>query len=218
MFGINNKKPATPKPTALVVEPKVAPIPEDSAQDSPIYIATAAMENKLKDDLTRRDLREKELGGLRQLPATTLPMRFYDYVESKIHSGTYENGELIEIGEVRRQLYKRVRNDSERLRQEKAVKIAQNAVIGAFNDRNFGNYTLQPAYNDDGNVIGLKIPATAEERDTYLGKIGHMRALANGKVVRAERAFMALPKDSPIRLLNATTKGTPVEIDKQLEE
>ncbi len=92
------------------------------------------------------------------------------------------------------------------------------ALIGAFNERQHGRLTMIPATDPQGRLLGVKVPAAPEERDVYLNKIGHAKALANGKVVRAEAAFMALPSSSPVRLLTSTISGNVVEVDKQLEE
>jgi|SRR5579863_5429480 len=205
--------------TALVATPTPSLPPQDSpasGTDSPLYIATAAREKKLKDDLNRRALKEEALG--RQLKPTTQDMRAYDFINETIHSGNYSNGQTIRIFEISLELFGRTKSDSEQQRRDKVVKNMISALIGAFNERQHGRLTLIPATDPQGRLLGVKVPATPEERDIYLNKIGHAKALANGKVVRAETAFMALPSSSPVRLLNGTTVGSIVEVDKQLEE
>jgi hypothetical protein len=237
MFGFGDKKPTTatsaagvapalentPAPTPVTGEALSAPIPsalppQDSKEETgPLYIATAAREKKLKDDLNRRALKEEALGG-RQLPPTTQDMRAYDFINETIHSGTYQNGQTIRIFEISLELFGRTKSDAEQQRRDKVVKNMISALIGAFNERQHGRLTLVPAFDAQGRLLGVKVPATATDRDRYLNKIGHAKALATGKVVRAETAFLALPSSSPVRLLNGTTKGTIVSVDKQLEE
>src|SRR5579863_8265694 len=233
MFGFGDKKPATTasatgvapalehtptqEGTSLVASPQVSLPPQDNTkQDGPLYIATAAREKKLKDDLNRRALKEEALG--RQLKATTQDMKAYDFVNETIHSGNYLNGQTIRVFEISLEIFGRTKSDSEQQRRDKVVKNMISAIIGAFNERQHGRLTLIPATDPQGRLLGVKVPATPEERDIYLNKIGHAKALANGKVVRAETAFMALPSSSPVRLLNGTTVGSIVEVDKQLEE
>ena len=236
MFGFGDKKPTTttsaagvapalentPAPTPVVGEALSAPVPlalppQDSKEETgPLYIATAAREKKLKDDLNRRSSKEEKLG--RQLKATTQDMRGYDFINETIHSGNYQNGETIRIYEISLELFGRTKSDAEQKRRDKVVKNMISAIIGAFNERQHGRLTLVPATDAQGRLLGVKVPATSEDRDVYLNKIGHAKALATGKVVRAETAFMALPSSSPVRLLNGTTKGTIVSVDKQLEE
>src|SRR5208282_3490234 len=214
----------TPTPIPVAGEALSAPVPtalppQDSqdSQSGPLYIATAAREKKLKDDLNRRALKEEALGG-RQLKATTQDMRAYDFINETIHSGNYYNGETIRIYEISLELFGRTKSDSEQKRRDKVVKNMISALVGAFNERQHGRLTLVPSTDKQGRLLGVKVPATSEDRDVYLNKIGHAKALATGKVVRAETAFMALPSSSPVRLLNGTTKGTIVSVDKQLEE
>jgi hypothetical protein len=204
-------------PKALVASPRTPLPPQDSDGDGgPLYIATAAREKKLKDDLNRRALKEEKLG--RQLKATTQDMRAYDYINETVHSGNYENGQTIRIFEISLELFGRKCSDGEQQRRDKVVKNMVSALIGAFNERQHGRLTLVPAFDAQGRLLGVKVPATPEDRDVYLNKIGHLKALATGKVVRAETAFIALPSSSPVRLLNGTTSGTIVSVDKQLEE
>jgi hypothetical protein len=240
MFGFGDKptKPATtasatgvapalentPAPTPVVGEALSAPVPStlppqdtQDPKNGPLYIATAAREKKLKDDLNRRALKEEALGG-RQLKATTQDMRGYDFINETIHSGNYTNGETIRIYEISLELFGRTKSDSEQKRRDKVVKNMVSALIGAFNERQHGRLTLIPATDPQGCLLGVKVPATPEDRDVYLNKINHVKALATGKVVRAETAFMALPSSSPVRLLNGTITGNVVSVDKQLEE
>lgn len=206
-------RPASPD--ALVITPQTAHAPQDS-QGGPLYIATAAREKKLKDDLNRRALKEDTLG--RQMKATTQDMRAYDFINETIHSGDYQHGETIRIYEISLELFGRTKSDAEQRRRDSVIKNMISPIIGAFNERQHGRLTLIPATDAQGRLLGVKVPASATDRDVYLNKINHAKALATGKVVRAETAFIALPSNNPVRLLNPTVVGITVSLDKELEE
>jgi hypothetical protein len=134
-------------PEALVASPRASLPPQDSNNDAdggPLYIATAAREKKLKDDLNRRALKEEALGG-RQLKATTQDMRAYDFINETIYSGNYSNGETIRIFEISFELFGRTKSDFEQKRRDKVVKNMISALIGAFNERQHGRLTLIPS-------------------------------------------------------------------------
>jgi len=162
-------------------------------------IAISARAKKLIDDLNRRDKKETAMGvGL--IRGTTLDMQGYDWLQQQINSGKYSEGQILFALSLAIALWDNPRNDAQTRMIEKKAKVMIPVLVEAFINRNHGRETIQPHYVK-GVLVGLKMPQTIEDRNTYLNKLNHQAALYNGKVERTLESLRALPSSNPVKLI-----------------
>jgi hypothetical protein len=177
-------------------------IPSSSTPTSPVdtsRIAISARAAKLIKDLNHRDAKEaKTRWG--QIKGTTLDMKGYDWLHDQIDSGKYSEGQILFALSLAIELWGNPKTDARTREIEKKAKVMIPVLVEAFINQNHGRETIQPHYVS-GKLVGLKMPQTIEDRNTYLNRLNHQAALANGKVERTLDSLRALPSSNPVKLI-----------------